>query len=66
MFVFVFERALLPFAANHPASAPLFQLPPRITSRCRRTPYRSVWSVARSVLSHPPTIRPSSEVCSLH
>lgn len=33
MFVFEFERALLPFALNTPALAPLFQLPPQLKHR---------------------------------
>ena len=33
MFVFVFERALLPFELNTPAFDVLFQLPPRFAKR---------------------------------
>lgn len=38
VFVFVFDEVLFKFAVNRPHFEPLFQLPPRLNTRCSCSP----------------------------
>lgn len=63
MLLFEFERALFKLSANTPASAALFQLPPRIGRRSNiRITHSPLLITAYCLvdLSQPPTMRPIS------